>query len=98
MISINKIDYFKETYIYGKNKVSKEKIKFFSKSLVENIEYFKRKFHDSADLCIKYLNIDNIESAIITISGMVSKDTLTQSVVYPIITKEIKGTSPLEKF
>ena len=98
MININKIEYFKETYIYGKNKVNKEKIKFFSKSLIENIEYFKRKFHESADLCIKYLNIGNIESAIITISGMISKDTLTQSVVYPLITNEIKGTCPMEKF
>ena len=98
MININKIEYFKETYIYGKNKVNEEKIKFFSKSLVENIEYFKRKFHESADLCVKYLNIGNTKSAIITISGMVSKDTLTQSVVYPIITNEIKGTCPMEKF
>ncbi len=71
---------------------------FFSKSLTENLEYFKREFDESADLCIKYIDIAGIKSAVITIAGMVSKDTLTQSVVVPIIRAHTKGNTSLERY
>ncbi len=93
--------HFLNTYVYNKNQKNVQKNKkFFSRLLCENIEFIKREFGDTADLSIKYLKIKDISSALITIGGMVNKDTLTHSVMKPIIEKqdEIQGTTGQEKY
>lgn len=93
------IKHLKQVYFNSKNKSDKSVTSnFFSNSLTENLEYFKREFNDTADLSIKYIDICDVKSAIITISGMISKDTFTQSVMNPIINSKIKGNTPREKY
>ncbi len=94
--------HFLDVYIYNKNSkknIVKDK-KFFSRSLCENVEFFKREFGETADLSIKYLNIKDVQSALITIGGMVNKDTLTLSVMKPIIQEQskIQGSTNQEKY
>ncbi len=91
--------HFKEVYLNPKSSgANTEKSRFFSKSLTENLEYFKREFNDTIDLSIKYIDISGVNSAIITISGMISKDTFTQSVMNPIINSKIVGNTSKEKY
>lgn len=92
------LERFIDVYINEKDKAKPAKTKFFSKSLTENIEFFKRKFSQSADFSLKYLNLGQTPCAIISIAGMISKDTLTQSVLLPIINFDIKGKTGEEKF
>ncbi len=93
------IKHFKEVYLKPNNKsADNEKHKFLSKSLTENLEYLKRELNETADLSIKYIEISGVSSAIITISGMISKDTFTQSVMNPIINSQIKGDTAQEKY
>ncbi len=93
------LEHFRNIYIRGKEKKEEAKSKgFLSKSLVENVEFFKREFGQAADLSIKYLSIENVPSALITIGGMVDKNTLTNSVMVPIIESEIKGKTSKEKY
>lgn len=94
--------HFLDVYIYNKNNkkdIVKDK-KFFSRSLCENVEFFKREFGETADLSIKYLNIKDVQSALITMGGMVNKDTLTLSVMKPIVQEQdkIQGNTNQEKY
>ena len=93
------IDHFQKVYM-GKsnNNPNIEKSTFFSKSITQNIEFFKQSFQNSADLSVRYLNISGTQSAIITISGLVDKNVLTQSVVNPIIFCEISIENSVEKY
>ena len=93
------LKHFKDVYLNAnkKKKPIKEK-KFFSKSLTENIEYFKREFDGSADLSIKYIDISGVSSALITIAGLVNKDVLTTSVMIPILKASVQGATALEKY
>lgn len=93
------LSHFKNVYCSSPKKENKKSdIKFFSRSLTQNVEYFKRVFGDSADLTIKYMEISEIKCALITIAGMVSKDTITQSVMLPILKSKITGNTPKEKY
>lgn len=93
------IKHFIDVYIHGKNQKPQPKSRgFLSKSLSENIEFFKREFGETADLSIKYLNISGVSSAFITIGGMVDKNTLTNSVIFPIVQADIKGSTSKEKY
>ena len=93
------IDHFQKVYM-GKsnNNPNIEKSTFFSKSITQNIEFFKQSFQNSADLSVRYLNISGTQSAIITISGLVDKNVLTQSVVNPIIFCETSIENSVEKY
>lgn len=93
------IDHFQKVYM-GKsnNNPNIEKSTFFSKSITQNIEFFKQSFQNSADLSIRYLNVSGTQSAIITISGLVDKNVLTQSVVNPIIFCETTIKTSVEKY
>ncbi len=96
---MNFIKHIMDVYIRPEKKLKPPKIRrFFSKSLTENLEHFKREFDESADLCIKYIDVAGVRSAVITIAGMVNKDTLAQSVVVPIVRAHVKGNTPLEKY
>lgn len=92
--------HFMNVYVKGKNKDSTS-IKnrgFISKSLTENIEFFKREFGETADLSIKQINIENVPSALITIGGMVDKTALTNSVMIPISQAKIQGNTSQAKY
>jgi len=91
--------HFMDVYVRGKEKKPEVKSRgFLSKSLIENVEFFKREFGQTADLSIKYLNIEGVSSALITIGGMVDKNTLTNSVMVPIIESKIEGSTNKEKY
>ena len=93
------IKHFIDVYVNSPKKVNSSKPRrFFSASLTENLECFKREFDESIDLCIKHIDVSGVSTAVITISGMVNKDTLTQSVVGPITRASIKGETILEKY
>lgn len=95
---MNFAKYLSEVYL-DKNKKSENKsVRFFSRSLIENVEIFKHEFDESADFSVKYIDVAGVSCAIITIGGMVNKDTLTQSVVGPLIYSEIKGANAQEKY
>ena len=53
-----------------------------------NIGYLQGKFNGSADFTIRRLNINNIRGVILTMEGMCNKDTLTLSVINPLLEKE----------
>ena len=91
--------HFIDVYLNDKKKKPKnQNLGFFSKSLTENIELFKREFGQTADLSIKYINIAGVKSALITIGGMVDKEVLTSSVMFPIINSKIEGNTGKEKY
>lgn len=68
------------------------------KSLHMNIKYFKEQFNGSADLTIREIDISGTKAAIITIEGMINKETLANSVINPIMNGEYKKSSPLDKY
>ncbi len=92
------IKHFMDVYVKNKDKKPPKSNGFFSKSLTENIEFFKRKFGESADLSIKNLNVSNVKCALITIAGLVNKDTITQSIMFPIINSKVEGKTSREKY
>lgn len=91
--------HFIDVYLTDKKKkIKSTNLGFFSKSLTENIELFKREFGETSDLSIKYINIAGVKSAVITIGGMVNKEILTSSVMFPIINSKILGNTSKEKY
>ena len=63
----------------------KEKKQLLSTSLDKNIEYFKKSFDESADLTIRLIKVLNTNAAIITMEGMINKETFANSVLNPIV-------------
>lgn len=90
-------DYSIQNDIKHHNEASKipEKVKA---SLSYNLDYFKKEFDKSADLTIRKINISGIDAAIITIEGMVNKETLANSVTNPIMSNVFKSEDPVEKY
>ena len=71
---------------------------FISGSLIEAISFFKKKFGSSEDLTIRKMQILGLESAVITIGGMVNKDTLGLNMMNDICENiHFEGT-PTEKY
>ena len=64
---------------------SEEKKQLLSVSLEKNTEYFKKSFDESADLTIRPIRIQNTNAAIITMEGMINKETFANSVMNPIV-------------
>ncbi len=95
------LSHLKKTY-YNSNQNSENQNKdsdvFFSKSLSQNVGYLKNRFGNSIDFIVKYIDFSGVESAVITIAGMVNKDTLTHSVMIPLLNADVKGNTPLEKY
>ena len=76
--------------ILGKDsyQLNKKDIKTFTpveKSLDKNLLYLKNIFSDSEDLTIREFNIQDKKAAVVTIEGMIDKETLTSSVMMPIL-------------
>ena len=81
-----------------KNRCQHQKTHRLKTSLEDNIIYFKEQFNESADLTIRHINISGTHGAIITIEGMVDKNTLSESVTTPIMNTEFIVDDPTEKF
>ncbi len=75
-----------------------DKKHFISQSLTETISLFKQKFGVSEDLTIRQMRILGLDSAIITIAGLVNKETLGNNFMnyIPTIT-DFEGT-PIQKY
>lgn len=95
---MNFVKYLKEVYTKKQKSHKLPVVKFLSKSLTENIEIFKREFDESGDLSIRYMRVSDIDCAVITIAGMIDKETLTHSVIAPVTRLEIFGKTKQEKY
>lgn len=96
---MNIINYLKG-YFYPTNKapVSKPHYTHIGNSLDKNIEYLKNKFNSSADFTVRYLNVNNVRSALITMEGMCNKDTLSLTVINPLLTQSYPPVEKMELF
>ena len=56
-----------------------------SESLDWNLDFFRDKFDGSADLTIREMEIEGTKAAVITIEGMINKETLANAVINPIM-------------
>ncbi|MEE1076534.1 MAG: spore germination protein [Acutalibacteraceae bacterium] len=93
------IDYFK-SYFYPDKKapVSNAQYTYIGDNLDKNIEYLKDKFNSSVDFTIRYLNVNNVRSALITMEGMCNKDTLSLTVINPLLTQNYPPVEKMELF
>lgn len=69
-----------------------------SENLAWNLEFFRKKFDGSADLTIREMEIEGTKSAVITIEGMVNKETLANAVINPIMRTFYSQEDPVEKY
>lgn len=69
-----------------------------SEDLAWNLEFFRKKFDGSADLTIREMEIEGTKSAVITIEGMVNKETLANAVINPIMRTFYSQEDPVEKY
>jgi spore germination protein KA len=84
------INYYKTAPKHGKNSKQNRKI---SKSLNENLIFFKKEFDQSADLAIRELKICNIPAAVITVDGLIDKNMLSNNVLKVIMGEEFRELS-----
>lgn len=91
--------YKKNIQISSNEKTSQTPKKhFISGSLTESISLFQNKFGTSEDLTIRQMRILDVDSAIITIAGLVNKETLGNNVMNRIPTNlDFHGT-PTQKY
>lgn len=75
-----------------------EESKNISKDLTESIIYFRKEFDGSSDLTIREIDISGTRAAIITIEGMVNKETLANSVTNPILRENFTQSDPKAKY
>lgn len=92
-------DYFKN-YFYPNKKVpvGKPQYTYIGDSLDKNVEYLREKFNSSADFTVRYLTVNNVRSAVITMEGMCNKDTLSLTVLNPLLTHEYPPVERMELF
>lgn len=74
-----------------------EEIKILSRSLVDNLVAIRQEFAESADLTIREFKITNSNAAILSLEGMVNKETISHSILNPIVGAPILETDPAEK-
>ncbi len=92
-------NYFK-SYFYPANKTPIKKAHYthIGNNLDKNIEYLKNKFNSSADFTVRYLNVNNVRSALITMEGMCNKDTLSLTVINPLLMQSYPPVEKMELF
>lgn len=96
---INPIEYFRKFYcIDDKQPTRKPPENHLSNNVDKNISYLQEQFNGSADFTVRYLNINNIRGAVITIEGMCNKEALTLSVINPLLTTEYPKIEKAELF
>ena len=69
-----------------------------SESLDWNLDFFRDKFDGSADLTIREMEIEGTKAAVITIEGMINKETLANAVINPIMRTFYSQEDPAEKY
>ena len=62
------------------------------------IRFFRDKFDGSADLTIREMEIEGTKAAVITIEGMINKETLANAVINPIMRTFYSQEDPAEKY
>lgn len=92
-------DYFKN-YFYPNKKVpvGKPQYTHIGDNLDKNVGYLREKFNSSADFTVRYLTVNTVRSAIITMEGMCNKDTLSLTVLNPLLTHEYPPVEKMELF
>lgn len=78
--------------IYGDNP-----LKIYA-SIKETISLFKNEFDSSADLTIREFYIGKTKACVITMEGMVDKETLAESVIIPIMRSNLEDMSSQDKY
>lgn len=97
---VNLIKKFLENYESAKKENTKNQgtKQFISNSLTQTLSFFKNQFGTSEDLTVRKMEIMNLDSAIITMAGLVDKETLGNNVMNRISADmEFIGT-PIEKY
>ncbi len=69
-----------------------------AKSLKDNLDMMQADFDSSADFMIREMKVKGVDIAVITIEGMVNKETLAISVINPIIAEDYRFRSREEFF
>lgn len=69
-----------------------------SENLAWNLNFFRDKFDGSADLTIREMEIEGVKAAVITIEGMVNKETLANAVINPMMRTFYSREDPIEKY
>lgn len=69
-----------------------------SENILDNIVYLRKEFDGSVDLTIREFEISGTKAAIITIEGMINKETFANSVINPILISDLSQKSPIEKY
>ena len=75
-----------------------EESKPLLKSLDDNINMLKQSFSNSADLSIRQYEVDNTQTAVIAIEGMVNKEILADAVITPIRNGIYGNLDPKQRF
>ena len=71
--------------------------KLFSKSIVENMVRFQGAFDDSMDFIVREFKITGTPAALLSIEGLVDKQTVAQSIMNPILKAPVLETEPEQK-
>lgn len=69
-----------------------------SENILDNIIYLRKEFDGSVDLTIREFEISGTKAAIITIEGMINKETFANSVINPILMSDLSQKSAIEKY
>ena len=92
--------YFKNLihrYTTGASPSAADTKQALSESLI-GIRFFRDKFDGSADLTIREMEIEGTKAAVITIEGMINKETLANAVINPIMRTFYSQEDPVEKY
>ncbi len=97
---MNSITEYLKSYFYPvkKNPVATTQYTHIGDSLDKNINYLKDKFNGSADFTVRYLTVNNVRCGIITMEGMCNKDTLSLTVLNPLLTQNYPPIEKMELF
>lgn len=68
------------------------------KSLKDNLDIMRADFDESADFTVREMKVKGVDIAVITVEGMVNKETLAISVINPVLTEDYRFRSREEFF
>ncbi len=69
-----------------------------SKSLLDNVVYFKSKFDECMDFILREFTITGTKAAFLAIDGLINKQLIAQGILNPILKAPILDTTPDGKF
>ena len=85
----------KDIYTHSQQKPYVQKKTLLSKSLSENISYFRTAFSDSTDLTVREISLSGISGAVISIDNMTDKQVLAEGILMPLFSYDF-GESSVE--